>query len=100
MQARFKRLETFHTGLPEGVDTEYANSHPNNHGTNGALHVGYAGQWEKDIIPVLDVFKQAGFPLNPDHNSGNPLGMVVLINSACNGLRTTAADLLTPRPEI
>lgn len=34
------------------------------------------------------------FHLNPDLNSGNPLGMGVTANSAFRGLRTTAGDLL------
>jgi choline dehydrogenase-like flavoprotein len=58
------------------------------------LHVGYAREWEKDLTELLDVFEEAGFPLNPDHNSGNPIGMSVLINSAHKGLRSTAGDLV------
>ncbi|KAF5020737.1 hypothetical protein F66182_7239 [Fusarium sp. NRRL 66182] len=99
IQARFKSLETFHGALPEGIDCKYAAPKPENHGCSGKLHVGYAKEWEKDLPPVLDLFENAGFPLNPDHNSGNPLGMSVLINSSCNGRRSTSNDLLTPRPE-
>lgn len=62
------------------------------------MKVGYAAEWEDDIPVLLDVFEQAGFPLNPDHNSGNPIGISALINSAYKGLRTTAKDLVTPAP--
>jgi choline dehydrogenase-like flavoprotein len=96
---RFKALETFHGQLPAGVDTKYAAPKPEHHGTSGPLKVGFASEWEKDILPILDGFEEAGFPLNPDHNSGNPIGMSVLINSSNKGLRSTANDLLNPLPE-
>ncbi|KAF5007732.1 hypothetical protein FDECE_5980 [Fusarium decemcellulare] len=99
IQARFKSLETFHGDIPAGIDSKYAAPKPENHGTSGSLHVGYAKEWEKDLPPVLDLFEKAGFPLNPDHNSGNPLGMSVLINSSNKGLRSTANDLLSPQPD-
>lgn len=99
IQKRFKDLETFHGSLPQGVDAKYAAPKAEDHGSSGKLHVGYASEWEKDLPPVLDLFEDAGFPLNPDHNSGDPLGMSVLINSSCKGRRSTANDLLTPKPE-
>jgi choline dehydrogenase-like flavoprotein len=99
IQPRFKKLETFHGELPSDIDKKYAAPKAEDHGRSGALHVGYASEWEKDLPPVLDLFDKAGFPLNPDHNSGNPLGMSVLINSSNNGRRSTANDLLTPKPD-
>lgn len=99
IRARYKSLETFHGEIPPGVDKKYASPKASDHGTSGPLHVGYAAEWERDLPPLLDVFEQAGFPLNPDHNSGNPIGMSVLINSSHKGLRSTAGDLLAPRPE-
>jgi len=99
IQPRFKKLETFHGELPSGIDSKYAAPKAEDHGRSGALHVGYASEWEKDLPPVLDLFDKAGFPLNPDHNSGNPIGMSVLINSSSKGLRSTANDLLTPKPD-
>ncbi|KAL9563838.1 hypothetical protein ACKAV7_012010 [Fusarium commune] len=99
IQERFKRLETFTGETPHGVDAKYVSPNPEDHGRSGMLQVGYARQWEDDLIPMLDIFQGAGFSLNPDHNSGNPLGMSVLINSCHNGVRSTAKDLLTPKPE-
>ncbi|KAE8154984.1 hypothetical protein BDV25DRAFT_135320 [Aspergillus avenaceus] len=99
IQSRYKALETFHGDLPAGIDSKYASPRPENHGSSGPLHVGFASEWEQDLPPLLDVFEQAGFPLNPDHNSGNPLGMSVLINSSYKGVRSTAADFLKPQPE-
>lgn len=99
IQPRFKQLENFHGELPAGIDPKYAAPKEEDHGRSGSLHVGYASEWEKDLPPVLDLFDKAGFPLNPDHNSGNPLGMSVLINSSSKGRRSTANDLLTPKPD-
>ncbi|KAI9374458.1 hypothetical protein BJX61DRAFT_498366 [Aspergillus egyptiacus] len=99
IQRRFKALETFHGTIPAGLNSKYAAPAAEDHGSDGPLHVGFAKEWERDLTELLDVFEQAGFPLNPDHNSGNPIGMSVLINSATQGRRSTAADLLTPQPE-
>lgn len=99
IQPRFKSLETFHGDLPAGLDKIFSTPKHSDHGTSGGLHVGFTVDVERDLPDVLDVFKQAGFPFNSDHNSGNPIGMSLMINSAHNGLRSTAADLLEPRPE-
>ncbi|KAJ5621171.1 hypothetical protein N7510_005155 [Penicillium lagena] len=94
IQQRYKALETFHGEIPVGLDKKYASPKPEDHGSEGPLHVGFAHEWERDLPGLLDTFEKAGFPLNPDHNSGNPIGMSVLINSAYNGLRSTASDLV------
>ncbi|KAG7143422.1 Versicolorin B synthase like protein [Verticillium longisporum] len=99
MQARFKRLESFHGNPPTGIDPKYVSHKAENHGTSGPLHVGYAAEWERDLTPLLDVFEDAGYPLNTDHNSGNPLGASVVINSSHAGRRTIAHDMLTPSLE-
>ncbi|CAG8405436.1 unnamed protein product [Penicillium salamii] len=93
IQRRFKALETFHGQIPDGIDSKYADPKTRHHGSEGPLHVGFAREWERDLTDVLDVFEEAGFPLNPDHNSGNPIGMSVMINSAHRGLRSMASDL-------
>jgi choline dehydrogenase-like flavoprotein len=98
MQQRLKALETFHCEVPKGGE-KYAASLSSNHGNSGPIHVGYPQEWEKDIMPLLDVFSEVGFPLNTDHNSGNPIGMAITINSAYSGMRSTAADALTSSPD-
>ncbi|KAK2795978.1 hypothetical protein FQN51_009523 [Onygenales sp. PD_10] len=94
MQDRFKKLETFHGDVPNGVDKKYVAPKPSDHGHSGPIHVGFASEWERDLLPMLDTFEEAGFPLNPDHNSGNPIGMSVLINSSHKGVRSTSKDML------
>lgn len=99
IQQRYKDLETFHGDVPAGIDKQYAAPKASDHGSSGGLHVGFASEWERDLPPLLDVIESAGFPLNPDHNSGNPIGMSVLINSSHKGLRSTAGDLLASPPD-
>lgn len=99
MQSRLKNLETFHREIPAGIDERYAAPKASDHGSSGPLHVGFAAEWERDLPHMLDIFEKAGFPSNPDHNSGDPLGVSVVINSAYKGLRSTAADLFKSKPE-
>lgn len=94
-QARFKALETFHTETPAGVDAaKYVGPKPEDHGSSGPLHVGFAHEWENDILPLIDAYEKAGYPINQDHNSGDLIGMSVVISTAHKGLRSTAGDLL------
>jgi len=97
VQKRLKSLESFHADLPEAYQ-KYVGAKKSDHGSEGRLNVGYATEWEKDVVPVLDAFEEAGWPMNPDHNSGNPIGMAACINSSYRGRRTTAADLLKGHP--
>ncbi|KAI1288980.1 hypothetical protein F5Y03DRAFT_378785 [Xylaria venustula] len=99
MHRRFRDLESFDPALPAGVSSKYAAPKASDHGHSGPLKLGYAGEFEDDFPLMLDIFEKAGWPLNPDHNSGNPIGMATVINSAQGGLRSTASDLLTPKPE-
>ena len=98
MQQRYKDLETFNGELPVGVGRKYAAPKASDHGTSGPLKVGYAYLCEDDVPTLLDIFEDLGYPLNPDHNSGDPIGMSLMINSAHAGLRTTAKELITPKP--
>ncbi|KAI2621809.1 putative GMC oxidoreductase [Hypoxylon sp. NC1633] len=99
MQERYKALETFDGKLPDGIDSKYAAPKAADHGTSGPIKVGYAPEWEGNIPHILDALEQGGFPLNPDHNSGNPIGMASLISTAQGGHRSTARDLVTPAPD-
>ncbi|KAI1103534.1 GMC oxidoreductase [Jackrogersella minutella] len=99
MQRRFKDLETFDPKLPVGVGKKYAAPKAEDHGTSGPLKTGYSREVERDVVPMLDLFEEAGFPLNLDHNSGNPIGMSLAISSSSKGVRSSAIDLLTPVPE-
>ncbi|GFF28304.1 alcohol dehydrogenase [acceptor] [Aspergillus udagawae] len=99
MQTRFKNLETFAGSIDVPQNQKYGGHQTRDHGDKGGLRVGYAKEWEDDVSLVLDAFEQAGLKRNMDHNSGNPLGMGLCINSSHKGLRTTAVDLLSDAPD-
>lgn len=99
MQARFKTLESFDRTLPAGFSEKYAAPKAADHGSSGPLKVGYSREFEDDFAQTLDVFEKGGWVLNPDHNSGNPIGMATVINCAHAGVHSTANDLLTPKPD-
>jgi len=99
VQSRLKRLENFRPTLPAGVGSKYSAPKASDHGSSGPLRVGFPTECETDLVALLEAFEQAGYPLNADHNSGNPIGMSLLISSASNGRRSTAQDLLVPCPE-
>ncbi|KAI0095659.1 GMC oxidoreductase [Hypoxylon sp. NC0597] len=100
MKRRYKTLETFDPTLPPGVDSKYAAPKAEDHGDSGPLKTGYVTEVERDLVPMLELFEKAGYlPLNPDHNSGNPIGVALGINSSSKGVRSTAVDLITPAPE-
>lgn len=99
MQTRFKSLETFAGAIDLPENQKYGRPEATDHGDQGGLRTGYAKEWDKDLSLVLDAFEQAGLERNLDHNSGNPLGMGLCINSAHKGLRSTAVDLITDAPD-
>ncbi|GKZ76632.1 hypothetical protein AnigIFM56816_007917 [Aspergillus niger] len=98
MQARFRQLETFNGAIVDPKNSKYAAPRTSDHGSQGSLKVGYAAEWEQDLPLMMDVFEQAGLARNPDHNSGDPIGMALVINSSHQGRRVTATDLLDEAP--
>ncbi|PGH00175.1 hypothetical protein AJ79_08280 [Helicocarpus griseus UAMH5409] len=92
-QRRFKELETFHTDIPEGMK-KYANPLPENHGHDGPLHVSLPPQWENGITELFDAGARYGIPLNPDVNSGNPIGMCIAPCTYLGGYRITSESIL------
>jgi choline dehydrogenase-like flavoprotein len=99
-QNRYKRLETFYGSAPDVPDQyrKYLSPDPANHGINGPLKIGFPPVWEKSLIDMTDIFIEAGYPSNPDGNSGDPIGLTISPNSAYKGLRTTSADMLVDAP--
>lgn len=99
MHRRLKGLETFDGTIVDPANQKYARPDPADHGTDGGLKTGFAREWESDVPLILDSLEQAGLERNLDHNSGNPLGMALMINSANKGKRVTGADLLIGAPD-
>ncbi|OJJ50725.1 hypothetical protein ASPZODRAFT_11580 [Penicilliopsis zonata CBS 506.65] len=99
MLQRFKRLESFHGEFQHEEYYKYASPSPSDHGSHGPLHVGYAREWENDLPLIMDGLIAAGLERNLDLNSGNPLGIGLASNTAYQGRRSTAADLLLDAPD-
>jgi choline dehydrogenase-like flavoprotein len=98
MQRRFKKLESFDATVHVPEREKYVKPNASDHGSQGALRLAFPREWEKDVPLVLDAYEQAGLERNLDHNSGNPLGMALMVNSSYQGQRVTAADLLIGVP--
>ncbi|KAL2831501.1 hypothetical protein BDW59DRAFT_182154 [Aspergillus cavernicola] len=98
MKARFKNLEKFSGLIDNAENRKYAQPNASDHGHHGGLRIGYAKEWDQDLPLVLEALEKAGLERNPDHNSGNPLGLSLMINSSGRGRRTTADDLLVDAP--
>lgn len=100
-QRLFKRIEAFYSSpddIPSGSG-KYLSPLPENHGSGGPVKVGFPVVWERSLTTTMDAMLEAGLPANPDHNSGNPIGLAVAASSAYKGLRSTAADGLMNAPE-
>ncbi|RDW86937.1 GMC family oxidoreductase [Aspergillus mulundensis] len=94
MQARFRDIEAFDTRIPNEAYRAFAAPDPQQHGDSGALKLSYAEEWEEDLPLVMEAFRQAGVKWNMDHNSGDPIGVGMAINSVYKGVRSTAGDVL------
>ncbi|KAL4865926.1 hypothetical protein BDV12DRAFT_210807 [Aspergillus spectabilis] len=94
MQGRFKELECFDPTIKKPEHAHFANPQDDNHGSSGPLKLGFASEWEQDLPDVMGAFKDAGVEWNPDHNSGDPIGVALGINSVYRGMRSTARDLV------
>ena len=99
IQKRFIDLEHFHSDEVDSNLSNYLYPKPSDHGTSGRLHIGFQKKAEKTLAQTLDLCAEAGYPLNLDLNSGNPIGFGVSPSSAYRGHRTTAAALLEDAPD-
>jgi choline dehydrogenase-like flavoprotein len=100
VQQRYKRVESYHAdGANVAKDAKkYLDANPKDHGHDGPIHVGFPQVWEPSCTEMMDIWYANGAKHNPDHNSGNPLGLALCINSAHKGIRSTAADALKDAP--
>jgi choline dehydrogenase-like flavoprotein len=94
MKERFKAIESFDTSIKNEAYRSFAAPKSEDHGRDGALKLSYAEEWEEDLPLVMDAFRQAGVKWNMDHNSGDPIGVGLAINSVHRGVRSTASDVI------
>jgi choline dehydrogenase-like flavoprotein len=99
-QQRYKRLESYH-GAPPDVPSnykKYLDPCPENHGYDGPINVGFPRVWEPSVKHLMDVWLENGTKPNPDHNSGDPIGLAICNSTAYKGIRSTSADALIGAP--
>lgn len=100
-QQRYKRIESYH-GAPSEVSSDYKkylNPKVTDHGTNGPIHTGFPTIIEQSAKDLMAIWAENGAELNPDHNSGDPIGLAMCVSTAYKGVRSTSADALKGAPE-
>jgi len=99
-QQRYKRIESYHGFAPDipANGEKYLSPKRDDHGLDGLVDVGFPAVWEKTATDQMDIWLANGVKANPDHNSGDPIGLAIAVNSAYKGLRSTAADALRGAP--
>ncbi|KAJ2971051.1 hypothetical protein NQ176_g7879 [Zarea fungicola] len=65
----------------------------------GSLRVGYAAEYNSEIVTLVDHFASNGIPLQTTANGDTPMGMAIYPVSSYRGRRSTAADLLHKPPQ-
>lgn len=94
---RFSELEAFHN--PTSPEVRKYSDLADWHGKKGPVPVEFPSKNEISLAPSLEAIKEAGFQLNPDINSGDPIGVGVSPSTATKGIRITAASaFLEPQP--
>ncbi|KIW93463.1 uncharacterized protein Z519_06068 [Cladophialophora bantiana CBS 173.52] len=100
VQKRYKRLESYHATAPDVPDDakRYLDPSPKDHGYDGPIKVGFPKVWEPSSKTLMDIWYANGTKPNPDHNSGDPIGLAACISTAYKGVRSTSADALVGAP--
>ncbi|KAG0649714.1 alcohol dehydrogenase [Hyphodiscus hymeniophilus] len=96
VKKRLRKVESYHIEVPEGH--KFIRPKVEDHGTSGSLHLSYASTFEKGLEDVWIAAEEVGLGVNPDVNSGNPIGMGMGAACMYQGARTTAASYLEDAP--
>jgi choline dehydrogenase-like flavoprotein len=95
---RFDKIESYDTNVkPEYA--KYFGPLKEQHGVDGPLSVSLPVVWERGLVEALDAANAAGFEINRDTNSGNPIGIGIVASTAKNGIRATSASYLLEPPK-
>ncbi|KAF2002291.1 GMC oxidoreductase [Amniculicola lignicola CBS 123094] len=97
---RYQEIESYHGFEPDVAPEyrKYLGAKESDHGHKGPIKVGFPRVWERSMIDNLNIWLGEGSELNPDVNSGKPLGLGIMANSAHNGVRSSAQDALSDPP--
>jgi choline dehydrogenase-like flavoprotein len=98
---RYKRIESYHGFVPEvppDMD-RYLSPKSEDRGRDGPIKIGMTMPWEPIMVSMMDIWEKAGYKLRGDVGDGQGLGMGVCPNSAYNGVRSTAKDMIANGPD-
>ncbi|KAG9248606.1 hypothetical protein BJ878DRAFT_487543 [Calycina marina] len=69
------KVQNLHPEIPEPSMKKYVNPTPGVHSSTGAVNLSYGDKWAANLDSIFIAAEQSGLGVNPDVNSGNPLGM-------------------------
>lgn len=68
------KIENLDPSIPDPKLSKYVNADTDKHSRAGLVDLTYGHEWRSDLFDVFNAAEQAGFPMNADLNSGNPIG--------------------------
>ena len=90
-QESFKQIENYDFSRAITSYPEFAKPRPQDHGTSGQVKVCLPPSLERGTVEMMAAFMGTEDTVNLDLNSGNPVGIGILPNSASEDGRTTSA---------
>ncbi|KAH8899851.1 alcohol oxidase [Thozetella sp. PMI_491] len=98
-QRHLKNVENAHLEVPEQF-RDCIKPLPEDHGSSGPVDVSYGQRaWLPSMRTVLTAAEEVGQRVNPDVNSGDPIGMGIGTVCIYNGIRvTSSSSYLASRP--
>ncbi|KAI1633044.1 glucose-methanol-choline oxidoreductase-like protein [Biscogniauxia mediterranea] len=90
VKERLKRIEKFHNDVP-GDFQKWIKPKDEDHGKEGNVDVSYQDKWLDVCSDLFVAAEETGLGVNPDVNSGNPIGMGIGPVCIHNGIRITSS---------
>jgi choline dehydrogenase-like flavoprotein len=94
---RYNTIESFDTRINPRYKM-YADPTLAEHGSSGPVLVSFPETWERGVPEVIQAFHDSGVHINPDLNSGDPIGWSICPSAANKGMRTTGATAYLKDP--
>ncbi|KAH8676139.1 hypothetical protein BX600DRAFT_508317 [Xylariales sp. PMI_506] len=91
------KVENFHNDVP-GAYKEFIKPKDEDHGIGGAVDISYQENWLPTTRDVFVAADQVGFGVNPDVNSGKPIGMGIGTVCIYQGTRVTSSSAYLANP--
>ncbi|KAF2475007.1 alcohol oxidase [Lindgomyces ingoldianus] len=93
-----KRIENLKTAIPNRSMRKFVDARIETHSASGNLDLAYGEQWLPDVGDIFIAASQCGHRLNPDVNSGDPIGFGMASVCIADGVRATSASAYLSHP--